>query len=95
MKKITFVSIGIINDMFDRLYEWYNSSRDSNGIPKYDIKYVACATVAANPKTSLITYKEKTNSNDVVMLVPTENDTTENVQKQYKHCIHVLYEEND
>jgi len=95
MKKITFVSTGIINDMFDRLYDWYNGSRDSNGIPKYDIKHVACSTVAANPGTSLITYEEITNSDNVVMLVPTEDDTTENVQKQYKHCINVLYEINE
>ena len=96
MHKITFVSSGIMNDMYDRLYNWYNESRNEEGIPKYDVKYTACTSVAANPNTTVITYEEETNEDgEIIRYNPIENDTTENVQKKYKHCIHVFYELNE
>lgn len=96
MHKITFVSVGKINDMYDALYEWYNNSRGEDGLPRYDVKRVACSTIAAFPKTSLITYEEiiKTDDDGNVTkeVVEKENSDEENQQKKYKNCLHVFYE---
>jgi len=89
MHKITFVAKDIIQDMYNDLYDW-----NAENIDKYDIKHLAVSSVAANPNTTLITYTEEVDeTTGMINYIPTENDTTENVQKKYKNCINVFYDD--